>query len=218
MEKEILIELVNKELSVREMIPYVKISYSTIRYWLNKYNLKTKKNYGKSKFNGKKQCLICKEIKEISNFYKSKNSIQTYCKICSCKYHQNRVKDVKIKMIEYKGGECEKCNLKLKNSHYAVFDFHHTNSLDKPLNFNRIKFQKWEKIKYEIDKCKLLCANCHRMEHAILNGWGNSERIVDIRNDKLVKYCKCGLQISILSKNCQKCYKEYLNEKKKIVL
>jgi hypothetical protein len=76
-------------------------------------------------------------------------------------------------MIKYKGGACEneKCKLKLEDAHYAVFHFHHLNPKEKDQNFDHIKFQKWEYIMKELDKCIMLCSNCHIMEHAKIGGW-----------------------------------------------
>ena len=79
--------------------------------------------------------------------------------------------EVKLKMIEYKGGQCNRCNLKLENTHYSVFEFHHRNPEEKDVNFAKIKYQKWDVIQKEIDKCDLLCANCHRITHAELENW-----------------------------------------------
>jgi predicted HNH restriction endonuclease len=74
-------------------------------------------------------------------------------------------------MINYKGGKCERCPLKLEDSHYSVFEFHHTNPKEKDINFKRIKMFKWGKIKNEIDKCMLVCSNCHRIIHAEIRGY-----------------------------------------------
>ena len=218
MNKELLISLIDKGLSVREMISYTEKSYSNIRYWLKKYDIKTKRTGRISKIiDDKKFCKICKKEKHIDEFYKNKKrekvGINTYCKKCSNLYHQNRVKDVKIKMINYKGGKCEDCNLKLENSHYSVYDFHHLDPLEKDSNFGKIKYQKWNTIEKEIDKCKLLCANCHRLEHAKLGEWGKSEKIVESRNEKIEKYCDCGIKINITSKRCKKCYDKELKIK-----
>jgi hypothetical protein len=38
-------------------------------------------------------------------------------------------------------------------------------------NFNRIKYQNWDKIKEEIDKCVLLCSNYHRLRHSLIGVW-----------------------------------------------
>ena len=178
MKKEKIIELIEKNLSQREIANFLKISQTNLRYWLNKFELKTNLN----KFNknlhdgpGKKYCPKCDEIKNIGDFYTRKsvgrNDVGGYCKKCSNAYHKDRVKRVKIKMIEYKGSKCENCNLHLCDSHYCVFDFHHLDPKEKDPNFAKIKYQKWEVIKNEIDKCQLLCSNCHRLEHAKIEGW-----------------------------------------------
>ena len=74
-------------------------------------------------------------------------------------------------MIDYKGGKCCKCDLHIKNSHYAVFEFHHINPKEKDIKFIKIKYRKWEYIIEELKKCILVCSNCHRIIHAELNNW-----------------------------------------------
>lgn len=179
MEKEKIIELIKKNLSQREIASFLNVSQTNLRYWLDKFELKTNiKKYNKQnhKISTEKKCSKCNEVKKIREFYQRTNSdrkhdVGGYCKKCSNLYHSNRVKEVKIKMIEYKGGKCERCNLNLKDSHYSVFEFHHINPKEKDVNFAKIKYQKWEVIQNEIDKCKLLCANCHRITHAEIENW-----------------------------------------------
>jgi len=176
MTKEILIKLINNNLSQRQIAEKLECSQGNIKYWLKKFDLKTKLNLynkGTNDINNEKYCPKCKIIKPINEFYKrsNRNGVGGYCKKCSNKYHTKRVKEVKLKMIKYKGSKCIECKLNIKDSHYSVFDFHHINPIEKDINFNRIKFQKWDKIKLEIDKCELLCSNCHRMKHAKIEGW-----------------------------------------------
>jgi hypothetical protein len=120
-----------------------------------------------------KICPKCETIKPLTEFYKRSNrgDYNGYCKKCSNSYHTNRIKEVKLKMINYKGDQCVDCGLKVENSHYCVFDFHHLDPIEKDSNFDKIKYQKWEVIKEELDKCVLLCSNCHRMRHAQNEGW-----------------------------------------------
>lgn len=68
----------------------------------------------------------------------------------------------KLKAIEYKGGKCQKCD-----QIYApqAMDFHHPND-DKSHNPGRLMSGAWETLIKELDKCVLLCANCHREEHS----------------------------------------------------
>ena len=172
MEKEILILLIGKGLSQREIAKECKCSQGRIKHWLKKFNLKTSGVQFNVKHTATEKCCpICEETKQLEEFYSSHKRIAAYCKICSNDYHSERVKNVKLKMITYKGSCCEHCKLILENSHYAVFEFHHIDPKQKDPNFCRIKYQKWETIKKELDKCILLCANCHRLEHAKLAGW-----------------------------------------------
>ncbi len=44
-------------------------------------------------------------------------------------------------------------------------DFHHINPEDKIYAVKDLMVRRWELIQTEIDKCILLCSNCHREEH-----------------------------------------------------
>ena len=72
-------------------------------------------------------------------------------------------KQIKKWAIEYKGGKCEKCGY---DKCIEALDFHHTDSTPKDfaISDRNLKLD-WEDIKKELDKCKLLCSNCHREEH-----------------------------------------------------
>lgn len=64
----------------------------------------------------------------------------------------------------YKGGKCMLCGY---NRYQGALDFHHKNAKDKEFGISvRGLTRSWEKIKAEIDKCVLVCANCHREIHA----------------------------------------------------
>ena len=69
---------------------------------------------------------------------------------------------IKIKAIEYKGGRCLRC----KNIFpYPAFEFHHRDPETKDVSWTKLRLRSWDKIILELDKCDLLCANCHRIEH-----------------------------------------------------
>ena len=75
---------------------------------------------------------------------------------------KRRRRDQKQKAIEYLGGKCVKCGY---NRNWAVLEFHHSNGVDKDICISDLIHQAWKRIKEELDKCVLLCANCHREEH-----------------------------------------------------
>lgn len=167
MEKDLLEKLIESGKSQREIAEELKLSQTTIKYWLKKYELKTIHRQYNKQFDDNKVCPRCETSKSIDEFYKRSNrgDYNGYCKKCSNEYHTERVKNVKIKMVEYKGCECIDCHLKLNDINYVVFDFHHLNPNEKDPNFDKIKYQKWDVIKNEINKCVLLCSNCHRIRH-----------------------------------------------------
>jgi len=175
MEKEILSSFIEKGLTQRQIGDKFKISHTAVRYWLKKFNLKTKIQFRKksSIINGCKKCIECKKNKSIDEFYMrtDKKNYASKCKKCANEYYGKRIKDVKLRMIIYKGCKCKRCALNLKDTHYSVFEFHHRDPKEKDVNFAKIKYQKWDVIEKEIDKCDLLCANCHRLEHAKIEGW-----------------------------------------------
>lgn len=165
--------LIDAGKSQRQISVELKIPQTSLRRKLKKLGLQTR--YRERKIvNGKKECSKCGIEKSLDDFYKrsdAKHLPTSKCKKCSNSYYSERVKNVKIRMINYKGGSCEKCRLKLSNTHYSVFDFHHKDPSEKDVNFDRIKYRKWELIEKEIDKCMLLCSNCHRIIHAELGGY-----------------------------------------------
>lgn len=69
---------------------------------------------------------------------------------------------IKQKAIKYKGGSCSKCGY---NKCVDAMSFHHINPNNKSFaiagNYNR----KWIDIEKELDKCILLCFNCHIETH-----------------------------------------------------
>lgn len=116
-----------------------------------------------------KICADCKLTKSINEFYISKShnkGVMCYCKSCFNNRCKQRWIDRKLKAINYKGGKCIDCNLQLCNSHYAVFDFHHLDPTIKDYEWVKLRLTSWNKIIQELDKCVLLCSNCHRIRHA----------------------------------------------------
>ena len=72
--------------------------------------------------------------------------------------------DLKKKAIDYLGGKCIDCSGVFED---CVYDFHHVDMSTKEGNPSYFLkgTSKWERAKEELDKCVLLCANCHRVRH-----------------------------------------------------
>lgn len=126
-----------------------------------------------------KKCSTCKELKPFSDFNKDKSrkeGIKLSCKICSRKnfkrhYERNRefyldkAKRVKnkikddIKRIKEEN-PCADCGIFYP---YYVMDFDHLNSTNKQFCIGQFGFHGKKQILDEIDKCELVCSNCHRI-------------------------------------------------------
>lgn len=69
----------------------------------------------------------------------------------------------KLRGIEYLGGKCCDCQNEYPS---CVYDFHHRDPTTKEFDGNAFTTKSWENVKKELDKCDLLCANCHRIRHS----------------------------------------------------
>lgn len=80
-------------------------------------------------------------------------------------YCIERWRQRKLKAVEYKGGCCERCGY---DKYPDVLEFHHLDPSEKEASWNKIRLWSWKKIQGELDKCSMLCANCHREVHVEL--------------------------------------------------
>jgi hypothetical protein len=109
----------------------------------------------------------CKKNKD------SKLETTGVCKICKkkvegkrkqCGYCDVKIRRARIKLagIQLLGGQCSMCGYK---ENVWVLEFHHKND-DKAFDVSRRQNISWHKVKEEMLKCELLCANCHRGIHS----------------------------------------------------
>lgn len=70
----------------------------------------------------------------------------------------------KLELIELFGGKCQKCGY---DKNLSAFDFHHKDGYEKnfEIKIQYLKYKSIEEILKEVNKCMLLCSNCHREEH-----------------------------------------------------
>lgn len=128
-----------------------------------------------------KFCRKCNQTKEIYHFkvkYIKTGKLQSYCIDCQRQYrkqHYEQNKEKYKKLIEKRKREIRdlytdyKRNLRCSHcgeDESCCLEFHHRDN-NKESNVSSMPFEgnSWESIKKEIDKCIVLCANCHRKEH-----------------------------------------------------
>ena len=78
----------------------------------------------------------------------------------------NRIRFLaKMKMVNMLGGKCCLCGF---NKYQSALEFHHINEDSKEFNISHrvSSFELNDEILKELDKCVLLCSNCHRALHA----------------------------------------------------
>lgn len=138
-----------------------------------------------------KQCGTCKEFKSLDYFSKNKtksDGLQSFCIACKQIYSKShykenkdlyakraRIRDAKTRIENYtylmeyvKTNPCVDCN----ENDYIVLEFDHIKG-KKHLNISEMVKRSYSlnKIKEEIQKCEVRCANCHRRKTAERGNW-----------------------------------------------
>lgn len=128
-----------------------------------------------------KRCYVCKQEKDVSEFYLSSTAQDSYqgrCKVCSLKTANEHYRNNKqtfaeransllrriidwVDTIKTKYGCCV-CGI----SNPKCLDFHHVNPSEKLDGVgNLVRKKSRIKVAEEINKCVVICANCHRLTH-----------------------------------------------------
>jgi hypothetical protein len=170
-----------------------------------------------------KFCNRCGQEKSEEEFYKGKKI--PYCIPCTKNQYYERMYHFKKQCVDYKGGKCVDCGY---DKCIACFDFHHLDSNEKDFNIGNKNGARTftEEIRKELDKCVLLCSNCHRERHAKYveinydeflekkTKRQNSEsfcRVIVSKTGSTYKiqnsYCSCGNLKTKRAKKCNDCYK-----------
>ena len=88
-----------------------------------------------------------------------------------------RRRKLKAMAIEYKGGKCQVCGYEKS---IGALAFHHRDPEKKDFNISA-KSYAYERLKKEVDKCVLVCGNCHIEIHEEIQNKGYSDIINNIR-------------------------------------
>ena len=120
---------------------------------------------------------ICKLCHNKFKDYQQKN--RSRCGSCNTKIRRFRTKAAAIELF---GGKCMKCGWQ---GNQAAFQFHHKNSNKKDFLIGNVANKSWDKIKEELKKCDLLCANCHAIKHSTKNGDKFLKEVLNYKGRKL---------------------------------
>ena len=128
-----------------------------------------------------RKCGKCGIDKDESEFHrKTEKTFHSLCKECKKEYDKNWYKNNSKRRESLNKGAKERTirnnefmrNYKLSkgckicgyNKSYHALEFHH-NKGDKKYILSRMKTHSIKTIKKEIEKCIVICANCHRVLH-----------------------------------------------------
>lgn len=152
----------------------LKISKATVSYYINRAGLSRYKTTTKIT----KELLDSMQrdydtgitLKEISRKYKVNiNRLQELNRHSPAplsgyeilKRRRHKIKEI---LVKYKGGKCEICGY---DKCIVALDFHHLNPEEKDFGIAQsTSYKNMDLLKLEVNKCILVCANCHREIHA----------------------------------------------------
>lgn len=132
-----------------------------------------------------KNCCLCKQDLPVSRFKKNKSrkdGLQSQCSECHAKYRREHYQKNRQKYLDkshdrrlqyrkqyhdwLRQQKCVDCGI----DDIRVLELDHQR--DKEFNVSqKAGILSWESLKKEIDKCEVVCANCHRIRTAEQFNW-----------------------------------------------
>jgi hypothetical protein len=165
---------------------------------------------------GNKKMYCSNACKQKQHYHKVKEQPNTY--------HAQTIRAYsrKLELIKNAGGCCIICGY---NKNMSALEFHHRdpNGKDGGLDSRLLANRSIEYIIKEVEKCDLLCANCHRETHNpeldMTKLFGLIEQVKEnsLENTRVgkPKCCDCDIEINYGSKRCNLCNYKYRTSENK---
>jgi transposase len=156
--REQLEALVDDGLTVRTIAERVGMSYSTVRHWLKKHGLQTRRGaYPRSK-DARSELHECR-VHGWVTFVKYGVNDHLRCEQCRKDRVVARRRKVKQLLIDEAGGRCLLCGY---DRYAGALQFHHLDPAGKSFGLGvRGISRSLERCRAEARRCVLLCGNCH---------------------------------------------------------
>lgn len=187
--KEKIKELREQGLTVKQISTTLGCAISTVSYHLERLGMKTEYNTNlKNPEELIKHYQTNKSIKKAAkHFNVSYETAKKICKDFGVEIVRKRElskseaviqwrQRTKLKLIDYKGGCCQCCGY---NKSVRALAFHHIKPLEKDFQISASS-KSFETLKVEVDKCVLVCHNCHSEIHDEIDATGESEIVNNI--------------------------------------
>jgi hypothetical protein len=146
--KEKVLEILEKHWNIGPAAKELGIGYSTLRKYIKDYGIDHNSRRSKDGVKFDRNAYVSKKISELR-------------------------RKRKIEFLEYKGGmKCSRCGF--SEPIPDVYAFHHRDPLEKDPSWGKMKTNnwKWDRVQDELDKCDVLCHNCHSIVHYELRNMG----------------------------------------------
>lgn len=136
------------------------------------FGQRNNKQLEKARTDGLKTCSRCLQDIPVEQFMRESQKTgkiiirEGRCETCRSEYRSEKGIEFKQKCVDYKGGKCVECGY---NKCLNALSFHHLDPSQKDFEISRIRWMSkktFTKALPELDKCALLCLNCHAEAHA----------------------------------------------------
>jgi len=160
--------------SDKELAQILGCSPENIRYRRKKFSIPPAVNATWTEDDEKRislgllKCVKCSKTKPLEEFHKENNrrtGTHRSCKSCWALVKKKKWQQSKSEFTSMLGSECQNCRY---HRYLSPLQFHHVNSDNKEHTLSRLicHESRRDEVLEELDKCCLLCSNCHDAFHA----------------------------------------------------
>ena len=165
-ERERLVELVGRGMTIAEIADEVALSKGAVRHWLGRYGLQTSHRRGRRSGTGSSDAklagrltitMTCVHHGETEFQLEGRGAYR--CKLCRSAAVSRRRRALKATLVADAGGRCCLCGY---NRHIGALHFHHVDPTSKRMDVGASGIAyRLAALRDEARKCVLLCSNCH---------------------------------------------------------
>jgi hypothetical protein len=160
LDRDDLVSLVSEGLSIKQIASKRDVGASTVRYWLAKFELKTRSRRSTRHDGqpGEERVLECR-LHGSSLFIWQRSRARFICRKCRYEHVKRRRHKIRRILIDEAGGCCRLCGY---DKCIRALDFHHLDPATKEFSIgsNR-QSASLSRLRVEARKCVLLCNRCH---------------------------------------------------------
>lgn len=103
---------------------------------------------------------VCQMCDREYEYDRSKGHRKTVCNSCNVIKARRKLKE---KAVKYKGAKCQVCGY---DRYIGSLSFHHLDPEKKDFSLStKGLYRSWKRVLKELDKCVLVCNNCHGEIH-----------------------------------------------------